>query len=390
MGRRHQNKMESCLFESELEIDKLKSDIDAEQKAVEKLQQKISDCDQTTLQLEEKKTQCQNEILNYEKEHSKLQSINDQLRSNAESVKKLRDELKRKLARLTEQWAKEKHERKSILETQKSAMCVKLSQGSKKVKDNVLDMDQGKKMLLEKIEQKFNFSKEIMQQICKQFESNKLLPFSDLSSFTQFIINMNSNSVKSEKDPQNKKYPTTDQKHQQQQQQYQNFDERSSSKLITTNVSSSSTGESNEESFCEELKQSNNDASKQFDFKEDSQNLFEKSSENFYEFKTPQQQKKDPAPGGEQSAQNVDKFDSNCFSLNLFDNTEDTIREDAQNRFEMEMGDMNKSNVVDVSFDTFNFSFEDTAGNLLNSQDDHQLTSSKDAEKTPESSVMLF
>merc|ERR1712137_1068759 len=377
MGRRHQNKMESCLFESELEIDKLKSDIDAEQKAVEKLQQKISDCDQTTLQLEEKKTQCQNEILNYEKEHSKLQSINDQLRSNAESVKKLRDELKRKLARLTEQWAKEKHERKSILETQKSAMCVKLRQG--------------KKMLLEKIEQKFNFSKEIMQQICKQFESNKILPFSDLSSFTQFIININSNSVKFEKDPQNKKYPTTDQKHQQQQQQqYQNFDERSSSKLGTTNVSSSSTGESNEESFCEELKQSNNDASKQFDFKEDSQNLFEKSSENLYEFKTPQQQKKDPASGGEQSAQNVDKFDSNCFSLNLFDNTEDTLREDAQNRFEMEMGDMNKSNVVDVSFDTFNFSFEDTAGNLLNSQDDHQLTSSKDAEKTPESSVMLF
>ena len=89
--------LSKCLIEGELNLDQLKSDLAIERRAIESINSQIAQIDQKIANLDELKRVEEKESLNYRREHEKLQSINDQLRRNHESVKKLRDDHRKKL-----------------------------------------------------------------------------------------------------------------------------------------------------------------------------------------------------------------------------------------------------------------------------------------------------
>ena len=90
--------IDEYFLDHQLEIDKLQSDYLAEKNATEKLELTIEKKAKELADAMKLQRLADNEENNYEDEKKKLHSINEQLLVNTITLKRLRDDLKRKLS----------------------------------------------------------------------------------------------------------------------------------------------------------------------------------------------------------------------------------------------------------------------------------------------------
>jgi len=182
--------LSKCLIEGELNLDQLKSDLAIERRAIESINSQIAQIDQKIANLDELKRVEEKESLNYRREHEKLQSINDQLRRNHESVKKLRDDHRKKLGYLKNQWKNEKESREKILTEQMSKTQTIVDPDKLCTKNHLGHFKELKAKLLVLMQKNMPKQSEIIQELEKQFNGYKPIEFSSASSFQKYLLDI--------------------------------------------------------------------------------------------------------------------------------------------------------------------------------------------------------
>jgi len=182
--------LSKCLIEGELNLDQLKSDLAIERRAIESINSQIAQIDQKITNLDELKRVEEKESLNYRREHEKLQSINDQLRRNHESVKKLRDDHRKKLGYLKNQWKNEKESREKILTEQMSKTQTIVDPDKLCTKNHLRHFKELKAKLLVLMQKNMPKQSEIIQELEKQFNGYKPIEFSSASSFQKYLLDI--------------------------------------------------------------------------------------------------------------------------------------------------------------------------------------------------------
>jgi len=182
--------LSKCLIEGELNLDQLKSDLAIEHRAIESINSQIAQIDQKIANLDELKRVEEKESLNYRREHEKLQSINDQLRRNHESVKKLRDDHRKKLGYLKNQWKNEKESREKILNEQMSKTQTIVDPDKLSTKNHLAHFKELKAKLLVLMQKNMPKQSEIIQELEKRFNGYRPIEFSSASSFQKYLLDI--------------------------------------------------------------------------------------------------------------------------------------------------------------------------------------------------------
>jgi len=182
--------LSKCLIEGELNLDQLKSDLAIEHRAIESINSQIAQIDQKIANLDELKRVEEKESLNYRREHEKLQSINDQLRRNHESVKKLRDDHRKKLGYLKNQWKNEKESREKILSEQMTKTQTIVDPDKLCTKNHLAHFKELKSKLLVLMQKSMPKQSEIIQELEKRFNGYKPIEFSSASSFQKYLLDI--------------------------------------------------------------------------------------------------------------------------------------------------------------------------------------------------------
>jgi len=181
----------SCLFEGEFELDSLRSDATAEQRAIDALTAEIATCDAELARLAELRELETRETTHCGREAQKLAGVNDQLRKNLDSVKKLRDAGRKKIGTLLSQWATEKSQREKILNHQRERCCDIMKFDNSESRNFVCELDHLKMDLVRRVRSKFVRNADLAAQFEKEMLQNPNLPFDSLESFKLFILDLN-------------------------------------------------------------------------------------------------------------------------------------------------------------------------------------------------------